>query len=46
MVIDKNSLDYGKILHLFFHAYGLTHNDHPEEYIEGQWKRKHKPRYI
>ena len=36
MVIDKNSLDYGKILHLFFHAYGLTHNDHPEEYIEGQ----------
>ena len=45
MVVNEKSLDYGEILHLFFHAYGITHNKLPEEYIDGQWKRKLKPRY-
>ena len=36
ITLNEESLDYGEILHLFFHALGIDHNSHPEELIESQ----------
>ena len=39
MILNSNCFDYGKIIHLFFHAFGFLHeNNHPEQedYIQSQ----------
>ena len=39
MYLNKNCLDYGEIIHRFFHAFGfINENHHPdqEDYIQSQ----------
>ena len=39
MVLNKDCFDYGEIIHMFFHAFGILHeNNHPdqENYIKSQ----------
>ena len=45
MYLNKNCLDYGEIIHRFFHAFGfINENHHPdqEDYIQSQLKRMQK----
>ena len=39
MVLNRDCFDYGEIIHVFFHAFGILHeNNHPdqENYIKSQ----------
>ena len=38
-IMTINSFDYADILHLFFHSFGIVHNNQPKEFIESQYKR-------